>query len=265
MADNAREFVDTYENALAQLQKYHEKLRDEIIPKVTELVNFVLPVPGMEPLVREALQGLYDIEKHIAMFVLSGPIVIRLYVNAEDWVLVSTKLSSVAGDLQWENRPVPTRWRGQAAEAYEKVVAGQLGAVEQVQTVAQTVALTLNWLAMSLLTLYVAVLGLLTTLYATLLGGALTALGGPGTATIAAAGVLAGLAVTIPQAATQLATLAVTAAESYARARTFIKDMRAKALDMSKFPNGNWPRPDPARYNDATVLDGDPSDWTVVG
>jgi uncharacterized protein YukE len=266
MADDIREFVDTYENLLARNREQHAKLRDELIPKVAALATLpLLPVPGLRPVVqdtlRQALQDLHDIEARVERFLESGPVVLRLYINAQDWVLVSTRLSSVVGDLRPENRPVLTRWRGRAAEAYEQVVAGQVDAAGQLRAAAQAIGFALHWLAMSVLACYVALLALLIELCAIIVGAFLAYAGGP-------PGILAALATlgtAIPAIAIQVGTLAVMVTECYARARTFLQDMRAKALDMSTFPNGNWPNPDPARYNDATVHDGDPSDWTVVG
>jgi hypothetical protein len=260
MADNIRDFIDSYEIVLARLQAYHTKLRDEIIPKVAELPGR-LRLPGLRP---EPFQRLYEIEKRIGLFVASGMVVVRLYINGQDWVRVSTTLGSVVGDLRPENRAVPTRWRGQAADVYEQVVVpGQVAAAGQLQAAAQAVAFALHWLAMSVFTFYVALLAFVIELCAILVGAILTAESGVGV--VALPGVLAGLAVAIPTMAAQLGALIVTVVECYARARTFFQDMRTKALDMSTFPNGNWPNLDPARYNDATVRDGDPSGWTVVG
>lgn len=266
MADDIREFVDTYENLLMRIREQHARLRDEIIPQVAALTALPvapLPVPGMKPLiedtVRKALQSLHDVVARADMFAKSGVVVVRLYLNGKDWVLVSTRLSEVVGNLQPENRWVPTRWRGRAAEAYEQVVAGQVAAVAQLRDAAQSISFALHWLTMSVLTFFVGLLALLLQLCAIVVGAILAFKSVAGIA-----GALAALGVAIPAIAAEVGTLMVAVAEHYARARTFIQDMRAKALDMSTFPNGNWPNPDPARYNDATVRDGDPSDWVVT-
>mgnify|MGYP002620451520 CR=1 FL=1 len=267
MADELRTFVDTYENLLMRIREQHAKLRDEVIPQVASLTTKpfdLLPVPGLKPLIedtlRKALESLHDIETRSDIFVRSGAVVLRLYINGKDWVLVSTTLSTVAGNLRPENRPVPVRWRGRAAEAYEQVVAGQVAAVTQLQAGAQSIVFALHWLAMSILTVYVGLLALLLQTCAIVVGACLAFLSAVGLP-----GALLALGTALPAIAVQVGTLVATAVECYARARTFIQDMRAKALDMSTFPNGNWPNPDPARYNDATVGDGDPSDWTLTG
>jgi hypothetical protein len=264
MADNFREFVDTYELLLMRIREQHAKLRDEIIPQVTSLATVAqLPVPGLRPIVqdtvRAAVQSLYDVLARTDVFIKSGVVVLRLYINGQDWVLVSTTLSQIVGNLRPENRPVPTRWSGRAAEAYEQVVVGQIAAVGRLRDAAQSVNFALHWLAMSIITFYVALLALLVKLCAIVTGAILmfaSMLGIPGA--------LAALGVAVPSVTVEMSGLAMIVVECYARARTFIQDMRAKALDMSTFPNGNWPNPDPARYNDATIHDGDPSDWTVI-
>jgi uncharacterized protein YukE len=262
MADG-REILAKYEDVLARCQEYHAKLRDDLIPRVAALLSAPVPVPALRPIIQHALrkplEDLYEIEGRVAVFLASAPVVVRLYVNGEDWGRISTTLSSVAGDLRWENRPVPTRWSGEAAEVYEKVVAGQLDAVEQLRAGAQTIAYGLHWLAMSILLLYVGLLTLLIDVCAIVIGALLSFAGGP--ATMAAG--LSALGTALPAIVGKLTLLAMTEAAAYGRARTFIHDMRVKVLNMSTFPNGNWPSPDPARYNDATVRDGDPSDWTV--
>jgi hypothetical protein len=264
MADNIGESIATFDQVLARLREEHAKLRDELIPQVAALPNTPLLPPVLIPVVRAAVrrahETLHEIEDRVGQL-LKEVTVFRLYTAAREWAQLSIALSSIGGDLRWENRPVPTRWRGQAAEAYATVVEGQVAAVNQLRSAAQAIAYGLHWLAMSVLVFYVALLAFLMTLGAIIVGAFLTFASG----TMVTPAVLAALAVAIPAMATQLGVLLTAAAENYARARTFLQDMRAKALDMSTFPNGNWPNPDPARYNDATVRDGDPSDWTVVG
>lgn len=267
MADNIREYVDTYERLLMRIREQHAKLRDELIPQVAALATIPfdpLPIPGMKPIIqdtiRTALRSLHDVVARVDIFLRSGVVVARLYINGQDWVLVSTTLSEVAGNLRPDNRAVPSRWRGRAAEAYEQAVAGQRAAAAQLRAAAQAVSFALNWLAMSVLALSVALLALLVQICAIVIGAVLAFLSGVG---IPAA--LTALSAAVPALAIQITGLMVAAAESYARAKTFLDDMRAKALDMSSFPNGSWPHLDPARYNDATVSDGDPSDWAIAG
>ncbi|MBX6750242.1 MAG: hypothetical protein IRY85_11335 [Micromonosporaceae bacterium] len=249
-----------------KVREQHAKLRDELIPQVASLATMpidLLPVPGMKPLIedtiRRAVQSLQDVVARADVFLMSGVVVIRLYVNGRDWVLVNTTLSAVAGNLRPENRSVPTRWRGRAAEAYEQVVAGQVAAVAQLRVAASSIGYALHWLAMSILTFYVTLLALLLQTCAVVVGAFLAF-----TSVVGIPGALLALGTAIPAIAAEVGALMTTVVECYARARTFFQDMRAKALDMSTFPNGNWPNPDPARYNDATVRDGDPSDWTVT-
>src|SRR5690606_11970924 len=109
---------------------------------------FLLP-PGVRMMiqdaVRSALQTLYDIVARVHLLLQSGLLSVRLHINADDWVLVSTKLGAVVGDLRPENRPVPGRWRGVAAQAYEQAVAGQVAAAAQLRAAAQAVSYALNW------------------------------------------------------------------------------------------------------------------------
>lgn len=267
MAYDIDDFIESYEMLLGRVQATHARLRDELIPQVAGLVTApigILLPPGTKEVIRatvqSALQTLRDLTSRVELHLLSAPLPIRLHVNADVWALIATGTSAIVGDLRWENRPVPTRWRGVAAETYEQVVAGQASAVRQLGAAAQAVTSALNWVAMSALLFFVGLLALLIQVCAILVGAVLLFMSGIG---IPAA--LTALSVAIPGLVIQVTALGVVTAEHLARGATMLDEMRTKALDMSTFPNGAWPRAEPARYNDATVTDGDPSDWTVSG
>ena len=267
MAYDIDDFIESYEMVLGRVRAVHARLRDELIPQVAGLATAPLGVllpPGAREVIRatvqSALQTLRDLTSRVELHLLSGPLPIRLHVNADVWASVGIGTSAIVGDLRWENRPVPTRWKGVAAQTYEQVVAGQASAVKQLGAAAQSVSSALNWVAMSALLFFVGLLALLVQVCAILIGALLGFLSGLG---IPAA--LTALSAVVPALVIQITVLGVVTAAPLARAATMLDEMRTKALDRSTFPNGAWPRAEPARYNDATVHDGDPSDWTVSG
>jgi hypothetical protein len=75
---------------------------------------------------------------------------------------------------------------------------------------------------------------------------------------------IAGWAAAIPLLAAQVATLVILLQENYGRVTTFMNNMVSLLGDRSAFPNGHWPRAYPDRYSDASVTDGDRSDWSVT-
>jgi len=267
MAYSIRDHIESYEMVLARVHTLHARLRDELIPRVAGLatapLGFVLPpivTASIRASLQSALETLRYIESRVELHLWSGPLPIRMQINADAWTSVSTAASVIAGDLRWENRPVPARWRGLAADTYEqRVVPGQIAAATQLGAAAQAIAVALNWVAMSVMLFFAGLLALLAQLLAIGAGAVATFASGLG---IPAA--LMALGASIPMIATQVAVLTTVAAEGHGRAQTFLADMRTKVLDGSEFPNGRWPYPEPARYNDATVSDGDPSDWVVI-
>lgn len=267
MAYSVRDYIESYEMMLARVHTLHARLRDELIPRVAGLatapLGLVLP-PSVTASIRATLQSalgtLRYIESRVELHLRSGPLPIRLHMNADAWTSVSSAASGMAGDLRWENRPVPARWRGLAADTYEqRVVPGQIAAATELGAAAEAIANALNWVAMSIMVFFAGLLALLVQLWAIGAGAFFTFASGVG---IPAA--LTALGASIPMIAIQISGLGGIAAEGYGRAQVFLADMRAKVLDGSTFPNGRWPYPEPARYNDATVSDGDPSDWVVI-
>jgi hypothetical protein len=256
-------FVHNYEGLIDAINSLHARLNNELIPQVSHIAiglnPALLPWRGLiEDRVTELLQRLALLEKRLALLLASWPLPVRMWRSADGWVSVRHAVGAVAGDLGVTHRDVQFRWQGVAAEAYHVIVPAHSAAADRLAAVADTVQYALGWAANAAVQFYAALLGVIAGFF----GAALIALASGATGVGAPAALLM-LLMLVGTVLTTISSLLVSTAQSLGTAQTFMTEMLSEILDDTAFPGGGWPGARPELYSDATVTDGDPSDWAV--
>lgn len=255
--------MNSYEQVIDDLKHLHSRLNTELIPQVSRIAVGLSPVliPGQglitDPL-SELVRRLGTLDNKLGSLLLAWPIPIRMWRAAAQWVSVRHTVAGVAGDLGVTNRDVQFRWQGFAADTYREIVPAHVAAAERLAIVADSTQYALNWAANAAGMFYAAVLGIMVGF----LGAALIAVASGATGVGAPVAVLM-LLILVGTVLTTMTSLFVGAAQALGTAQTFMTEMLSEMADDGAFPGGQWPGARPELYNDATVTDGDPSDWTV--
>lgn len=255
--------IADYESLLHMLRVVYARLKSDVLPGVARLSVITNPllIPYRDQVteqVTRALRMLADIDLQTKLLLLSWPLPIRVWEVSAEWVQVRASVSGVAGDLGVTNREVYLRWHGVAADAYHAVVPAHVGAATRLATVAETVPFALNQAASAIAQMYAALLGTLVALVGSVLVGLGAAATGVG---ILAAVVL--IVITVGGALTSLSGILTETAHAIGSIGTWMTRMVSDMQDNSAFPGGQWPVARSDLLTDATITDGDPSDWTV--
>jgi uncharacterized membrane protein YccF (DUF307 family) len=177
----------------------------------------------------------------------------RLRAVGLEWVTrVGDVLGNVAGDLAPEKSRTSVKWTGDAAQAYRLAVPPQVAGLTAVKDIANQMRSSLNSLANSVESFKVAVLLTLTGFVVGAVGaiaGAITVVGAP----VALASVTTSIGVAL--AAFGGALVAMNA--HVAVVKTEQTTLQQKIHDLG----GTWPAPNLGDLADASVVDGDLSDW----
>lgn len=151
---------------------------------------------------------------------------------------------------------VGTIWKGPAADAYARSIKPQTEKAAKISSGAKAVAISLGVCGAAGLAFYIA----LGVIIVRLIIGAAAVIAAFGTVALAPAGV----ALAIEEAAVNSGM--IIAAVSTLTACLGAQAQQANSIRsdiMSSFPEGKWPDPTVAGFSDASMSDGDGSDWRL--
>lgn len=167
-------------------------------------------------------------------------------------------LSDQVGKIDPDHLAAGYEWEGRAAEAYLAAAARQRTALAALQSIGADLDTALARLAIGICGLWAAVAAALCSAVIQLAGAALAAASGVGTP---AALVLATTSVATACAAVAGGAAAMAALVEWVS--DAIGTIRHRLVDHEAFPDGAWPAPATSRFNDGSMTDGTPSDWTL--
>lgn len=249
-------------NPLVQQANQKAKDIDEMIRKFYDQVNGVLswvPKP-LEYMIDPILKGMEFLGRKCKEFwdevkELWDKVgdVDKLRATAEGWVTyVGDALGEIAGTLGLDKMRTTIEWEGRAARAYQATVPPQVAGMNAIKDVAGQMRTSLNNLANALEGFWIAI-GFA---FAGFVAGAGAAIATACTVV----GLPASIAVLLTAAGTTVALVgaAVAAAVSYMNTiDTEQSAIRQKIRDLGS----NWTMPNLGDMSDASVRDGDGSDW----
>lgn len=169
---------------------------------------------------------------------------------------VSGTAAGLAGRFTLGGLQTDDVWHGRAAEAYRDILGPQQAALTATKSIGDAVDKTLQEVATKILSFVTNVSGALAVLYGAVLGAIGFGL----------------FVVTIPAVVTAIATALVTFLVFFFYQRTTLDGgLREAAAALVRergnvaFPGGSWPRSTSATttLDDASLLDGDPTDWRL--
>jgi hypothetical protein len=172
------------------------------------------------------------------------------------WVGVGATTSRLAGVAALNITRVDDHWTGLAADAYRNTLPAQQAALSAITFTSHEVDATLNDLASAIVRFWVSIGTACVSLVVTLagaLGSAATVVGAPLATGIALAGVGA-LASAGTAAIANLTDITTGAAARSA-------ELERRLTTDTAFPFGAWPRSTTEVSPDASITDGDGSDW----
>lgn len=257
------QLIAAHEQTLEELGKVQDRLTSELIPLVSGITATINPalIPWRHVIAEQvdrSLRHLGELDELLRWLRRSGPLPVRLWLTASEWVSVRATVSGVAGELSVTNREVHVRWQGVAADTYAAVVPAHTEAATRLATVADTLQFALNWAAAAIAQMYAAVLGLVVAF----IGAALIALATAATV-VGAVAALVGFLLLAGTVLTAVSSVIVASVQAVGTARTWLSEAASELADQAAFPGGRWPTARPEWFLDATTADGDPSDWTV--
>lgn len=258
-----------------------QRIGTELSTKITEADQKIQSIGGV---------ATNALSSPVVQFLLT-PAVVNWLVDAVNWVIkaLSTALQKIWeflqglaapvtflidaftwGDVQIEaariseainpasnmNMQVGAIWKGPAATAYARAIRPQTEKAAKVSSGAKAVAISLGICGAAGIAFYIA-LGIIVV---KIIIGAIAVIAAFGTVALAPVG----LALAIEEAAINsgLIIAAVTTLVTCLGAQA----QQANAIRsdiMSSFPTGHWPDPTVAGYSDASMTDGDGSDWRL--
>lgn len=253
--------VDTaFEDALTEVSELLEKLRDawnDIVDGVNQVLSIL---PGfMEGPVKSACEKcsskVTEVFNEITKLFSERGSASALRTAGESWnEQVGHRVSTQAGLLAKEALETDNEWTGDAAYRYGEAVTAQGKALSQIKTITDNLQTTLNEIASALRVFWVAIAVAFGSYVVLMIGcivGACTVVG-----TIPSLIAALGFSVTF---------LGAVATFSNDFANT-LGEKKAKLEQQStmdgQFANGNWPPAVADKMSDASVRDGDKSDWT---
>lgn len=181
---------------------------------------------------------------------------IRMLYDSWQWMDVRRIASGVAGTLKDTNLTVDDMWQGPAKDAYVKHMKTHSDAASRCATIADKTAICLTVCAGAGLAFYVALGVILSKVIAEFAASIAAVSSGVFSAAgayviITDAGITSGMI---------WAAIAALTALLGAQANQMII-MHGEATDGTMFPAGTWPIPGTQNYHDASMLDGDTTDW----
>lgn len=253
--------VDTaFEEALDKVRELVEKLSgawDDIVSGVNKVLGML---PGfLEGPVKSAFETcsnkVSEVFDEINKLFTERGSASAIRTAAESWnEQIGHRASTQAGLLVKEALETDNEWSGDAADRYGEAVTAQNKALTQIKTITEALHTTLNEIASALKVFWVGIAIAFGTYVAAMIGciiGAATVVG-----TVPSLVAALGFSVTFLGA---VATLSTNFANT-------LDEKKAKLDQQStmdgQFANGNWPSAVTDKMSDASVKDGDKSDWT---
>jgi hypothetical protein len=252
-----------YEEVLRQIRAELRRLRVQTLPALES------PVPAEVGLfggalativllkLREALTTIDTFCDQATMVLQYESIPVRFADDATSWYELARSVGAPDMDLLRQAALIRLTWQGKAADAYVGAYAAQSVATERLGTACAATADALVAAAEAAEAFFAALLLLVTS--------------GAAQLSIAANAVRSVLR--LPSAVGALGTaidifgglsgLLDATRESFWRQAKGVQAISAPLLDVAVFPDGTWPRSGSPLYADASVADGDPSDWSV--
>jgi hypothetical protein len=182
---------------------------------------------------------------------------ILMFKYAWDWQDIRSTATGVVGDLKPEALSVDMHWKGDAADAYVRVIKPQSDAAARVGTISDKTATALTVCAVAALAFYIA-LGVILVKF---IAATVTAIVAFGSAVFS----WAGAALIVEEAAVNSGLIIAAVTTLTAVLGTQASQMtvlHGEATDGSAFPGRQWPNATTANFSDATVTDGD-ADWSL--
>lgn len=184
---------------------------------------------------------------------------LRVWEVGRRWVAdFAGPLSDQIGKIDPDHLAAGYEWEGRAADAYLDAAARQRAALTALQSIGADLDTALGRLAIGICGLWAAIAAALCSAVIQLFGAALAAASGVGTpaALMLATTSVATACAAVAGGAAALAALVEWVSDA-------ISTIRHRLSDHEAFPDGAWPPPASSRFNDASMTDGTPSDWTL--
>jgi uncharacterized protein YukE len=249
-----------FEETLTRVSELLEKLKsawDDIVDGVNHVLSIL---PGfLEGLIKSAFEKcsskVTDVFNEITKLFSERGSASALRTAGESWnEQVGHRASTQAGLLTKETLETGDEWTGNAADRYAEAVTAQGNALAQIKTIADNLQTTLNEIASALNVFWIGIAVAFGSYVASMIGcivGACTVVG-----TVPSLIAALGFSVTF---------LGVVAILSTNFANS-LDEKKAKIEQQStmdgQFADGNWPPAVADKTSDASVRDGDKSDWT---
>lgn len=249
-----------FEEAFKRVGELVEKLKGAW-DDITDGVNTVLGwLPGfLEGPIKSAFNKcaakVSEVLDQVATFYQNPGSASAIRTAADGWnQQVGAKASTQAGLLVKEQLDTDNEWTGDAADRYGEAVTAQNKALTQVKTVTENLQNTLNEIASAVRTFWVQI-GIAFASYIALMVGCIV---GVCTVVGAVPSLLAALGFSVTFIGTS-----ITFANNFANALDEKKGKLEQQSTMDgQFANGEWPPSASDKMADASVNDGDKSDWT---
>lgn len=174
---------------------------------------------------------------------------------AQEWSAAANDVGAISSRVAPDQMTATIEWEGSAAEAYRLAVPPQHDALGQVKTSGVAMSTSLHALADAIDNFWIAVGVALAACIVGAVGAVATA--------IEVVTVPAAIAILVGAIGIALGALGVGFAQGVVVTRRVQTDMRSIDQNMTDL-GPSWPRPNPAAasaLSDASVTDGDPSDW----
>jgi hypothetical protein len=184
---------------------------------------------------------------------------VALWLAGNRWLTeVAAPVSARAGTFTADFMHSDNRWDGSAADAYRQTLAPQHDALLRTKDVADATASSLHDVAVAICVYWAAVAGALVTLVVQLSVAAATTVTPPA-APAGAAGGIAALAEFVAVSGVLLTALG----NQFGAAVRAEHDLTLQLTGGAAFPAGHWPVSAGAELSDASMTDGDTSDWRL--
>lgn len=249
-----------FEETLTRVSNLLEKLKsvwDEILVGVNHVLSFL---PGflagpITSIFEKCSSKVTEVFNEITKLFIERGSESALRTAGESWnEQVGHRTSTQAGLLTKEALEVDNKWTGDAAERYAEAVTAQGRALTQIKIITDTLQTTLNEIASGLHSFWTGIIvafGIYVSLMALCIWGACTVVG-------AVPSLIAALTLS-------LSLLEIISKLSNDFANT-LEEKKAKIEQQAtmdgQFANGDWPSAVANEMSDASVRDGDKSDWT---
>ncbi|GAA4454654.1 hypothetical protein [Phytohabitans houttuyneae] len=256
--------VTGFDDLIERVRRLLERVADATDRLVDEALRVARALPAFL-----AGQVVRLLEELLAMvrrlFALVGRLIapagnpVRVWEVGRRWIEdFASPLSDHVGKIDPDHLAAAYEWEGRAADAYLDAAARQRAALTALQSIGGDLDTALARLAIGICGLWAAIAAALCSAVIQLFGAALAAATGVGTpaALILATTSVATACAAVAGGAAALAALVEWVSDA-------ITTIRHRLADHEAFPDGAWPPPASARFDDGSMSDGTPSEWSL--